>query len=839
MFAQKCAASETCARKNRRRHTVRGFSGMALVAVLVVIIMARTAVGGFENLVVKITLNDEAKGDFIVHRTGDQDFLIAETDIGTIGIAHLQAGRQFIDGTPYLSLRSMTSLTFSFDDGQLLLAIRASANVTRRIIDLGQQSAPRQPVVIPRENSVFVNYGLSYLGTDPGGFQSFTATDKIGFHSGNYLFLQDSLYTKTDTQDHHVRLMTSLTYEHRAELQRFVVGDQLIAPRELGSTIMIGGIGVQKLYRIDPYFITKPLFGLSGTASLPSQVDLYIDGNLMTRQQVPPGAFELKNLNYYGGARTMELVIRDSLGIVQRLTIPAYFVNTNELLGRGVQEYGYYAGFLRQEYGIRSNEYGDGAFTFFHRAGIHDRLTIGVQGEGSEGVMNGGGGAAFLLGRAGILSFQALGSRESGRSGGMASVTHTFQAGMFGTQALLRGYSRDYATVAVRQQADPLRFEGGANVHVGGTAYGGLSLGYGAAERYSHALRQVTSVNYAKSLSRNILFLLTMQAVRETDTEYGVFITINYSPRRDLIYSGTIERSGQVDREMLQVEQIPPVGEGMSYRATAERSTVGEDTATTLSPFLQYKGPHGVYAVESMVTDRRNGTNSSYALSAAGSIVYSGGMVGFSRPVNDSFSFVVVDGVSDVRVLHNNDDLGATNKDGVLVIPTIHSYQHNQITIDPSNLPLNYSISTTNALLAPSEWSGACLTFDAKPVRAVTGMLTVVHAGKPVPLEYYDVSMAVDGRIIHFQTGKAGEFYIENTLPAERSTEAAAESSCRAIMERKRERGGTIGPGTYPATVEYQGQQCSFTITFPTTDDVMTDLGTVPCFLSPEEHQHP
>jgi len=57
---------------------------------------------------------------------------------------------------------------------------------------------------------------------------------------------------------------------------------------------MIGGIGVQKLYRIDPYFITKPLFGLSGTASLPSQVDLYIDGNLMTRQQVPPGAFRAK-----------------------------------------------------------------------------------------------------------------------------------------------------------------------------------------------------------------------------------------------------------------------------------------------------------------------------------------------------------------------------------------------------------------------------------------------------------------------------------------------------------------------------------------------------------------
>jgi len=180
MFAQKCAASETCARKNRRRHTVRGFSGMALVAVLVVIIMARPAVGGFENLVVKITLNDEAKGDFIVYRTGDQDFLIAETDIGTIGIAHLQAGRQFIDGTPYLSLRSMTSVTFSFDDGQLLLAIRASANVTRRIIDLGQQSAPRQPVVIPRENSVFVNYGLSYLGTDPGGFQSFTAPTRSG-----------------------------------------------------------------------------------------------------------------------------------------------------------------------------------------------------------------------------------------------------------------------------------------------------------------------------------------------------------------------------------------------------------------------------------------------------------------------------------------------------------------------------------------------------------------------------------------------------------------------------------------------------------------------------------
>jgi hypothetical protein len=80
-----------------------------------------------------------------------------------------------------------------------------------------------------------------------------------------------------------------------------------------------------------------------------------------------------------------------------------------------------------------------------------------------------------------------------------------------------------------------------------------------------------------------------------------------------------------------------------------------------------------------------------------------------------------------------------------------------------------------------------------------------------------------------FFTGAGGEFYLENIITDPGSTGVEG-NSCRSIREKQLAGRTIIKPGMYPVTIEHQGQRCTFTLTFPISDDVMTDLGDVYCF---------
>jgi hypothetical protein len=113
----------------------------------------------------------------------------------------------------------------------------------------------------------------------------------------------------------------------------------------------------------------------------------------------------------------------------------------------------------------------------------------------------------------------------------------------------------------------------------------------------------------------------------------------------------------------------------------------------------------------------------------------------------------------------------------------------------------------------------------------VTGHLFGLKADKIIPLEFVDISIKVGDRKVISPTGKNGEFYIENTLPKDPDTGTYDKLSCRAIAERRKAGTSVIQPGIYRASVDYRGEKCEFSITFPTTDDMITDVGEIRCVL--------
>ena len=379
---------------------------------------------------------------------------------------------------------------------------------------------------------------------------------------------------------------------------------------------------------------------------------------------------------------------------------------------------------------------------------------------------------------------------------------------------------------------------------------GSFSVNYSENDTFKGVDTRVISANYSRVLSPRINLFATASATHTSSnttdstinstpngTNYSFFVGLNFNLGKDIHGSTQVSGgSGDVNTETMQVQKDAPLGEGVGYRATFNRSETATGTTTSFDPYVQYNARYGIYSVDATIQNSQAKYSELYNLSAAGSLVYAGGFYGLSRPVSDSFGIVMVNDVPGATVLANGQEIGKTGSSGTMVIPTLTSYGRNQITLDTKNIPMDYSISDVNRIISPSLWSGSCISFYAQQARALTGTLVVQKEGKKTPLEYAEISVKTGEKILTYPTGKGGEFYMENILPKDQKEGVADQKentvdnlSCRAIAEQMKSGGNEIKPGTYPASVEFDGGKCEFTITFPDTKEPITDLGEIVC----------
>jgi outer membrane usher protein len=96
-----------------------------------------------------------------------------------------------------------------------------------------------------------------------------------------------------------------------------------------------------------------------------------------------------------------------------------------------------------------------------------------------------------------------------------------------------------------------------------------------------------------------------------------------------------------------------------------------------------------------------------------GAVAVMGGGVFMSNRIDDAFA-VVDAGAPNVDVLYENRSAGKTDAQGLLLIPSLRSYQKNQIAIDSRDLPVDAEIATTKEVVAPADRSGVVVGFGVK-----------------------------------------------------------------------------------------------------------------------------
>jgi outer membrane usher protein len=786
----------------------------------VIVAAANPAQG--ETIIVRVTLNTENKGDLFVERTSDRDFLIKVPDLRAMGFRNPLGTPVVIDGENYISLRSMSGVSSEFREKELTLNITANPQLLGTQA-FGVDSLGRNDIrKTPYEHGLFANYALTAAHSDVGT-PGFGFAGEIGWRAGNHLFLTDGNTVEDATgQRKFVRLMSSVTHDDREALVRTVVGDFFTPAREFSTGINLGGVSISKLYGLNPYFIQFPMQSVSGNVALPSELEVFVDGQRVRTVRLRPGEFEVRDILGYGGARNVQLVLRDSFGRVQQLNYSFYF--SDQPLRGGLHEYSYNLGAIRRGFGIDSNRYGPAAFNMFHRYGFSDAMTLGLRAEAAKNFVNAGPMATFVLGGSGVLSVAAAGSEVAEQTGTAGSLSHTFQSNAWSAGLSVRREWGSFATLGDPPIVSNRKVDASVSASYNMNTRGTVSLGHSWLTTRSGMVASTPT-----PARPNIVALLEDQ--RRTTLSYNVplvsgwaslntslshikqntagssnelFVGVSVFFERDYFAAASYRHDGNSNSQFLELTKRQPIGEGLGFTMFADRDSDSMGDNRRFKSSIQYNAPAAILRADiGRARDLQGRTFDDNRASIAGGIGFIDETVSFGRPITGSFGIVKVGDLPGVGVLVNGQPVGETDAQGKVFLPALNAYSENHVSLAAETLPIEYSIGAVERKVIPSYRSGTVIDFPARKLQAFSGKLKTHSKDGLKSVEFVEMTLASQAPE-GLQTGRGGEFYLEN-----------------------------LQPGTYPGTTVLDGKACAFELVIPKSSETFVELGEVVCKSRP------
>jgi outer membrane usher protein len=189
-------------------------------------------------------------------------------------------------------------------------------------------------------------------------------------------------------------------------------------------------------------------------------------------------------------------------------------------------------------------------------------------------------------------------------------------------------------------------------------------------------------------------------------------------------------------------------------------------------------------------------------LAASGALVWvPGAGVLPTLPVYDGYGVIRVRGVPGVRGALNNQPIGATNARGTLLVPNLYAYYGNRLGITDSDVPLGYTVGSTERVVAPPYRGPAVAEFDVSRPHYYRGTLRVRSPGGAARIPAYgQITIRQAGGPLASPIAKDGAFELEGLVE-----------------------------GRYDAVVEDGEGVCAMTLSIPGGDSAVIELGTLDC----------
>ncbi|MGV8803812.1 MAG: fimbria/pilus outer membrane usher protein [Polaromonas sp.] len=518
------------------------------------------------------------------------------------------------------------------------------------------------------------------------------------------------------------RLDTTWSKSYQDEMLTLRVGDTLTGSLPWTRATRIGGVQLSTNFALQPYRITAPLPAFLGSATLPSDVELYVNGLRQYSGKVPAGPFQLNTAPNITGSGNAQVVLTDALGRATTLNFSLY--DTQQLLQKGLSDWSVDLGAVRNNYGLRSFDYGsDPAASGTWRYGLTDNFTFEAHAEAMPGLALTGAGGVWQLGAAGKVSGAASHSVHGSQQGSQLNLGYSWRNQRFNFGLNATGTRGDYLDVASQYGALPARGTGSAVLGYNTQNLGSMGMSYLYLRYPGQSATRFATAYWFKSIGRSTSLNLSVNQNLDDRSQRSLFFGISMALDGNVSLSGGMQRDQGRSTYTVDASRSAPSEGGVGWRAGLRQGD-GQNGGQTQ---VDYLGRYGrVGAGVSVLDDSRY----AYA-SASGGLVLMGGQTFATRRVDDAFAVVSTDGIAGVPVKLENRAIGITDSQGMLLVTPLRAYQNNQLAIDSMQLPSDVRIDRVKALATPTDRAGTLVRFGITPVRAAL-IILVDEAGKPL-----------------------------------------------------------------------------------------------------------
>ncbi len=589
------------------------------------------------------------------------------------------------------------------------------------------------------------------------GVLSSTALTTATYSTGNSNSNNDK-----DWDGRTVRLDTNWSKSFPDKLLTVRAGDILTGALSWTRSTRLGGLQLGTNFDLQPYMTTTPLPSFFGSATLPSAVELYVNGLKQYSGDVPIGPFELQTAPSFSGAGDAQLVVTDALG--QSTTLEFSLYDAHRLLQPGLSDWSVELGAVREKYGSKSFDYGNNiAASGTWRYGVSKRFTAETHAEVTNGLSNAGIGGTWLLGRAGGVLFASLaGSESQGQNGAQYSTSYTWNNSRFNIGASATGTKGTYRDVGSQYGSVPVRRSEQISSGYSTQSLGSFGMSYNQVSLTDQETTQFASAYWSRSFGQRLSLSANLNQDLDDSANSSASIGASFSLDRNVSMNSSIQHTDERDVFVADISHSAPNSGGINWRAQArhiidnslDSNSSRSDSNDGLAE-LSYLGRYGRVQAGVSVNDDSYAT---YA-SGTGSLVMMGGGLFPTRQINSGFAVVSTDGIANVPVLLQNSPIGTTNSRGLLLVSPLNAYQSNKIGINPMDLPADLRIDKVNIEATPTDRAGTLVNFAITPVRSAS-IILIDSSNQPLPLGSQVrqlTNMAVPPTIIGFD----GEVYLD------------------------------------------------------------------------------
>ena len=804
--------------RNRAQSVV--LCGCLIAALGLSAAQAQVPAQGPAELQLEVVINDKPTGVIIASTEDAEGYIrVARSELESAGVLAPQKSGDDI-------VLQHSGLAFSYDKPAQQLRFQLLDGQRKpKIYDM--RGEPPPPTIAAASWGGLINYAM-FASTYGSNFQNWNL--QPGGASLSYdarLFSPYGILTQTGIIGNSLqydgfaygnmsglRLDTTFSYDDQVNRISYRAGDVITAGLEWTRSIRIGGLQAQRNFATRPDLVTAALPSVSGTAAVPSTVDVLINGAKAYSQQVVEGPFTLSNIPI-ASAHGAQVVIRDASGRETRSDISLYA--DPRLLAPGVFDISGETGAVRKFYAYRSDEYDSHVVASASlRYGLWDWLTLQGHAEYGSGLVNAGAGAVTRVGSFGTLTAAASWSRFGADVGGQiyGAVTiplpyaFQFQAS---TQRTISAYNDLASATALtwRQEAADI----GARKN-----YAGVPPALLTGSIYTPLTTNSVSLGGPVPVlegSFNLIYAQSWQDPRDCALcgSNGASRVISASYSRPLPFDATMTlvafaQTSDTRNRGFFAGITMPLGEGIRSSASVQPMTAPNKTNSRLAATAQvYKdltpeiGSYGWAATAGTSAASIAGASGAYRssvgtvkLSASsyegqqaataefqGAIAFTGGSFTIGPHVDDAFAIVRADAPG-VAIMAANQKVGETNMLGTLLIPNLNSYSPNRIAIDPLTLPIEADFDATDQTVVPQRRSGVLVDFGVRAGAAILNLKLTDRSG--APLEVGNAGYAEDTGE-KFVVGYDGAVHLKSFGAVGRLAVNLGERDCIATVTRQ------------------------------------------------------